>query len=232
MKAEKIQEILRLVKNNYQEIANDFDITRQKEIWPEIREFANKVEDNNSVLDLGCGNGRLLEALQDKKINYLGLDSSSELVKIAQNNYPEYKFVVGDLLNLETISEREFDFIFCLATWQHIPSQGLRLEALKQMAAKLKIGGTLIISNWNLWSNKKYYRMLCKNYWLKIIGKNQLDFNDLIFPWKNSRGEVISMRYYHAFTKTELKKLAHLADLKILLLRRDKYNFWLVLKKK
>lgn len=232
MKEQKIQEILTLVKNNYQEIANDFDLTRKKEIWPEIKEWAAKVKDNDQILDLGCGNGRLLEALKDKQINYLGLDNSSELIEIAKNNYPDREFISGDMLNLESAVKINFDFIFCLAALQHIPSKKLRLEVLKQMAAKLKIGGEIIVSNWNLWSHKKYRWQLIKNYWLKISGQNKLDFNDLIFPWKNPQGKIISLRYYHAFTKKELKKLARLANLKIIALNRDKYNFWLVLKRK
>ena len=232
MKKQKIQEILTLVKNNYQEIANDFDLTRKKEIWPEIKEWTAKVKNNDQVLDLGCGNGRLLEALKDKQINYLGLDNSSELIEIAKNNYPDREFISGDMLNLESAVKINFDFIFCLAALQHIPSKKLRLEVLKQMGAKLKIGGEIIISNWNLWSHKKYHWQLIKNYWLKIGGQNKLDFNDLIFPWKNPQGKIISLRYYHAFTKKELKKLARLANLKIIALNRDKYNFWLVLKRK
>ncbi len=232
MDANKIQEILELVRHNYDDISAQFDATRKKEIWPEIREFALKVKTDDQVLDLGCGNGRLLEAFKDKEINYLGVDNSQELIKLAQINYPEHKFIGGDILKLDSIANNKFDFIFCLATLQHIPSRELRIRALEQMASKLKIGGELIISNWNLWGQKKYRQQLIKNFWRKIFGRYELDFNDLVFPWKNAAGKIMSDRYYHAFTKKELKKLARRAQLKILVLRRDKYNFWLILKKK
>jgi len=231
MEEKKVQELLNLVKNNYQEIAVEFDMTRKKEIWPEIKEYAEKIKDGNSVLDLGCGNGRLIEALRDKKITYLGLDNSSALIKLAKINYPDKEFLVGDILSLENVSDNNFDFIFCLATLQHIPSRELRIKALEQMAVKLKDNGEIIISNWNLWGQKKYRPRLIKNYWLKILGKNKLGFNDLVFPWKNAQGETKSERYYHAYTKKELKKLARLAGLRILELKRDKYNFWIVLQK-
>lgn len=234
MKKEKAQKLLELVRNNYQDIAADFDATRKKEIWPEIRTFADKVKNGDRVLDLGCGNGRLLEALKDKEIDYLGVDNSSALIFLAKNNYPAQKFIIGDILALDGLKETPdnyYDFIFCLAALQHIPSRELRITALKNMAAKLKVGGEIIISNWNLWAHKKYRSRLIKNYFLKIIGRNELEPNDLVFPWKNSRGEEKTDRYYHAFTGRELKELARAAGLKTSSLKKDKHNLWLILKK-
>ncbi len=225
------QELLDLVKRNYQEIAADFDATRKKEIWPKMRELAEIVGERASVLDVGCGNGRLLEAFSNKTIKYLGLDNSPALVALAKSNYPDKEFRVLDILDLKLIPENNFDYIFCLAVLQHIPSQEMRLKSLKQMAAKLSPRGKLIISVWNLWKNKKYQPLLLKNYWLKITGRNELDYNDLMFPWRNSAGQKTSQRYYHAFTKRELEKLIKSAGLKVQQGTRDKHNFWYVLEK-
>lgn len=234
MKTEKVQELLNLVRDNYQDIASEFDATRKKEIGSEMRLFADKVKSSDSILDLGCGNGRLLEALKEKEIKYLGVDNSSELIRLAQNNYPTNKFIVGDILELENISDVPdcaYDFIFCLAVLQHIPSHELRIKVLRDMSAKLKNGGEIIISNWNLWAHKKYRPQLFKRYFLSLFSQKDIEPNDLIFPWKNSRGEEKSRRYYHAFTKMEIKKLARLSGLKLLVLKKDQYNIWAVLKK-
>ncbi len=232
MEEKKAKELLELVKRNYNEIATNFNATRKKEIWPEIRKIAEGVEEDASVLDLGCGNGRLIEVLKEKKVKYLGIDNSAELIKIAKNNYPANDFLLIDALDLKLLGEKKFDYIFCLAVIQHIPSRELRLEALETMAAKLNINGTLIISTWNLWRSPKHRSLLFRNYWLKLLGKYQLDYNDLLFPWKDSSGESISERYYHAYTKKELKKLSRLVNLRIIRLDRDKHNYWLVLKNK
>lgn len=232
MKKKIVEQLLLVVKRNYEAIAVDFDLTRKKEVWPKMRELAEVVNNNDKVLDVGCGNGRLLEVFVNKKIKYLGIDNSETLIKIAKGNYSNNEFQVGNILSLDQGPENNFDYVFCLAVLQHIPSRELRLQALRQMKSKLAPGGTLIISVWNLWKNKKYRPLIFKNYWLKIIGRNKLGFNDLLFPWVNNRGEKGSERYYHAFTKKELKKLARLAGLKLQKLEGDQYNYWYILKNK
>lgn len=230
MTDKKAEEILALVKTGYDLIATEFDLTRKKEIWPEIRTRANRLKAGDRVLDLGCGNGRLLEALKETAVDYLGVDSSPALISLARQNYPDKQFVVSDLLNIQEIPDGQFDYIFCLAVLQHLPGVRRREQALLEMTKKLKPQGEIIISNWNLWAHKKHRQQLFKNWWKKIIGRFDLDFNDLIFPWKSANGQEVCERYYHAFTKNELKRLAKKVDLEIISLEKDSYNFWLKLR--
>lgn len=226
MKQGQADKILNLVKRNYNEIAASFDATRKKEIWPQIREFAAAVMDGDKVLDAGCGNGRLLEAFKDKKIRYLGIDNSAELIKMAKNNYPEREFREADILNLNNVPEKDFDHIFCLAVLQHIPTDELRISFLKNLAAKLKPSGRLIVSVWNMGRIPKYRNMILKNHLLRIIGLYRLEARDLIFPWKDSSGQAVSNRYYHAFTVEEIKDLSREAGLKLKEIREDGHNIW------
>jgi 2-polyprenyl-3-methyl-5-hydroxy-6-metoxy-1,4-benzoquinol methylase len=226
MTKEQADAILNLVKRNYNEIAAAFDATRKKEIWPVIREFAAEIKDGDKLLDAGCGNGRLLEVLKDKKITYLGIDNSAELIKAAKINFPESEFREADILDLNNVPESNFDHIFCLAVLQHIPSRELRVKFLKNLAARLKPAGNLIVSVWNLRQIPKYRRMIWRNYWRLIFWRHKLEARDLIFPWKDSAGAVVSDRYYHAFTARELRRLGAAAGLKILEIKADKYNIW------
>jgi SAM-dependent methyltransferase len=231
MKKETAEHLLKIVHDNYNEIAADFNTTRKKEIWPEMILFTKDIKDGARVLDLGCGNGRLLEALKDKKIEYLGIDNSESLIKFASENYPGYQFIVSNILNPNTIQDKEFDYIFCLATLQHLPSRELRVQALRLMKNSLSEGGQIIISNWNMWAIKKYRFLIFKSFLNRIIAKNNLEFGDIIFPWKNSKGQETSERYYHAFRRNELFGLAKAAGFNNITIEKDKYNYWLLLKK-
>lgn len=233
MKLELIQKLSALSKQSYNQIAADFDATRKKYLWPEMLTFAAEIKDGAKVLDAGCGNGRLLEAFADKQIEYLGIDNSRALLNLAKANYPTYNFQELDLsapdfADTNFLVGQKFDFIFCIAVLQHLPSAPLRVQVLKNLKKLLAPGGQLVISNWNLWASPKR-NLVFKQGFKKIIGLNKLDFGDLIFPWKNSAGEEVSERYYHAFYKRELESLALQAGFKKIIVKKDPRNYWLIL---
>ena len=69
------------------------------------------VGDNKRILELGCGTGQLLNALNP---SYgVGVDLSTNMVSIAQKNYPNLEFIQGDLEDQEFISSLKgpFDYI-------------------------------------------------------------------------------------------------------------------------
>ena len=54
---------------------------------------------SSSVLDLGCGNGALTKALQEKGYLVKGMDSSNDLLETAKEEYPNIEFLYGDATN-------------------------------------------------------------------------------------------------------------------------------------
>ncbi|MFH1172974.1 MAG: methyltransferase domain-containing protein [bacterium] len=242
--------LLELVKRNYEEIAEDFDATRKKQLWPELIKLAGMVKDGDKILDVGCGNGRLAEAFREKKINYIGVDNSEKLIESAKKNAireiaslpavarNDRRFEVADILELDKLPENNFDYVFSIAVLHHLPGEDLRIKALEQMKNKINNNGKIIITVWNLWSQKKFSRLIVKFGLLKLVGKNppggeagKLDFGDILFNWKNSQGQPASQRYYHAFSRAELGKTVKSAGLRLAKSYHDKYNYYLILTK-
>lgn len=197
---------------DYNLISEDFSRTRQF-TW-DIEFLSKYVLDGDGVLDLGCGNGRLLEVFKEKKIDYFGLDGSEQLIEIAKKKYPKNRFEAGDILNLP-FPNNFFNKVFAIRILHHIPSKEFRLKALKEIKRVLKPKGILILTVWNVWGSKykiNLWRMI-KNCFLKIIGKSKLDFGDALVPWRKAKEEI--PRYFHFFTKSELKKLVERSNFKI-----------------
>lgn len=227
------KKLLTLVKESYAQIADDFNDSRKKQIWPELTKLAGAIDGSfrrQNVLDVGCGNGRLAALFQNQQIDYLGVDSCPELISLAKQNYGD-RFALGDILTLSRLPSFNFDYVFCVAVLHHLPGRELRLEALKQLKSKIKPGGTIIITVWNLWQQKKYRRLILKYWLLKLLKKNQMDFGDIVFNWHNTQGQPTGRRYYHAFSRRQLAKLAQAADLTIEKLYQDNFNYYLILKK-
>ncbi len=229
------KELLQKVEKNYQDIACQYNETRKKHLfplWNELIKISKKVKEGSRVLDVGCGNGRLLEAFIGKDINYLGVDSCEELLEYARKNYKNNKFQKADILNLGTIAEYNFDYIFSIAVLHHLPGRDLRLKALKQLYNKTKSSGQVVFTVWNLWKHDKYGKLIWRFWLLKLIGKNKMDFGDILWDWKNSQGERVSQRYYHAFNKWELRRICKKVGFKIKRIYTDKFNYYVVLEKK
>lgn len=214
------QLIINKVKQDYETIAEQFSNTRYKE-WDEFNTFSEYLEQATYVLDVGCGNGRLLFYLKDKQINYTGIDISPKLIEIAQklskgDELPHYRFISGDFTKLP-FNNQEFDLVFAIASIYHIPSNELRLEVFREVARVLKKNGIFIMTYWNMWHHQRI-KLVLKNILKKLIGQSQFDFFDAVKPWKNSSGEILVNRYCHAFTIRELRRLlikAKLIPLKI-----------------
>lgn len=58
-----------------------------------LKEF---IRPQDSVLDIGCGYGRLLDMMPFHwKGKYLGIDISDEMISMAENKYPNHPFLCG-----------------------------------------------------------------------------------------------------------------------------------------
>lgn len=198
MRKKYTEKIREQVKQTYGEIASEFDQTR-KGPWEEFKHFLRYVKRNDKVLDLGCGNGRLYDFLESKKVDYLGIDNNSALLKKAKENFPAAKFQLADMVDLD-FPDKNFDMIFCIAAFHHIPGPQLRKQATKEMHRVLKKNGVLILTVWNLFQ-WKYVKNLLKSIISFILHFGlKYAWNDLWVKWKDHS----SKRYYHAFLPNEL----------------------------
>lgn len=217
--------LLKKTRQDYNLIAEEYTRTRNF-IW-DIEGLAQYVIPGEKILDLGCGNGRLLEVLKDKDVDYVGVDNAEKLIEIAKKNYPQAKFLVGDALSLPFPSDF-FDKVFSIRVLPHIPSNEFQFQFLKEVNRVLKPGGLLILTAWYLYglTNKRNFLLMMKNIFLKIIRRSKLDFGDALIPW----GKKV-MRYYHYFTKRELKELAEESGFKVKKIWTTPFDIYLIAEK-
>jgi SAM-dependent methyltransferase len=68
----------------------------------------------SKILDIGCGTGHHVALLSSKGLDVLGIDISPSMIKKAKENFPDYKFNVGDALDGNIFESNSFTHILCM----------------------------------------------------------------------------------------------------------------------
>lgn len=91
------------------------------------------------ILDLGCGTGQLTADIAASGANVVGLDSSTEMLGQARQNYPKLKFVLADATSFRL--DEPFDAVFSNAALHWVKNGEAAVESI---AAALRSGGRFV----------------------------------------------------------------------------------------
>lgn len=95
------------------------------------------------ILDVGCGTGHHVAALEAQHIPAVGIDISGAMIKQAKEYYPDYNFVEGDVLKAVQFRGNSFTHILCLYFTLYYFED--KLTFLKNCMYWLMPGGALVI---------------------------------------------------------------------------------------
>ena len=133
----------------YSQIAKYFDNTRSY-IWPWIRDVMQEIPSNSTILDIGCGNGRNMQACPSN-CQVFGIDQCPELVQICQKR--NLHAIVGDMCQMP-FQDESFDLLLMIASFHHLSSVERRQQCLQECYRILKSNdnvngnGNLLIATW------------------------------------------------------------------------------------
>lgn len=204
----------------YDAEAKKYAQTREK-FRSDAEIFVDEIQGNEKktlkILEFGCGSGRLLKHLSEvkgKKIYYVGIDLSNELLKIAKkqikpsNKNISTEFVCDDILSaVKKYKQESFDYIIGIASFQHIPTQKDRFYLMKNFYRLLVYDGKLMMTDWSFSSRflQKFQSEILKAILKYVISRGKREWNTIMIPWISQR--QIAWRSYHIFTRKELLAL-------------------------
>jgi 2-polyprenyl-3-methyl-5-hydroxy-6-metoxy-1,4-benzoquinol methylase len=101
----------------------------------------------SSVLDAGCGNGRVGSALAERGHTVLGVDADAELVDAARSAYPEQTWLVGDLTELDVVLGDRPLFGAAVLAGNVMPylAPDTEIAVLRQVAAHVEPDGPIVM---------------------------------------------------------------------------------------
>lgn len=99
---------------------------------------------SDTVVEIGCGVGRLTRALTRRAEHVIAIDVSSEMLARARELNPELRNVTwlhGDGRSLSGVADASADGCFSHVVFQHLPEPELTLGYVREMARVLRPGG-------------------------------------------------------------------------------------------
>lgn len=113
----------------------------------ETVERLNPQINHGSVLDFGCGVGRLTRAFASRFQTCYGVDISERMIQGAQElhqAYPNCHFLVNAADNLRIFPDGSFDLIYTSLVLQHIPDRRIINAYIREFMRTLNVGGMLV----------------------------------------------------------------------------------------
>ncbi|MCD4792930.1 MAG: class I SAM-dependent methyltransferase [Bacteroidales bacterium] len=152
------------MKNYYSDLLNAIKMQKCYEIAParvkqfleaEIEFVLKKVDQTDTVLDLGCGYGRVSVELLKKVKKIVGIDISKENIELAKKITrinTNCEFYVMDAIDLK-FSDNCFDTVICIQNG----ISAFKVNPLKLMKESIRVtrkGGTVLFSTYS----KKFWK--------------------------------------------------------------------------
>lgn len=104
---------------------------------------------DETVLEIGCGVGRMTRRLADLSKRVIAVDVSEEMLRRCAMNIGgsanvEIQLVPGDG-RLPAVADQSVDVVFSYITLQHVPSRGAQLRYMRESARVLGPGGRMAL---------------------------------------------------------------------------------------
>ena len=119
----------------------DDDMIRKEDIISIILDNAH-IKEGIKVLDVACGTGVLFEDYIKRGAHVLGIDLSSEMVKVAKSKFPDIDVLCGDVEEIDF--DETFDVIHIYNAFPHFPSP---YSLINHLSKYVKKGGYLSVSH-------------------------------------------------------------------------------------
>ena len=173
------------MSNYYSKLLNANKLQKCYEIAParvkrylkaEIEFVLEEINHTDTVLDLGCGYGRVAVELMKKAKKVIGIDISKENIELAKKitaNKKNCEFYVMDAIDLK-FSDNYFDTVICIQNG----ISAFKVDPLKLFKESIRVtrkGGTVLFSSYSekFWKDRLEWFRIQSEY--DLIGK--IDYN-------------------------------------------------------
>jgi len=137
------------LKKKWEHYSVHFYSTQVAALLKTAVEKVAKKRDRFDILDLGCGDGRMLFGLQQEGVlrqagNITGVDISEVRINRLKQNIQRAVGIISDACSVTEMKDKSFDMIICSQVIEHVPNDAL---LVKEIVRLLRPDGYAYISS-------------------------------------------------------------------------------------
>lgn len=133
----------------------DYSNVDEREFWSSGRDnldrtlgaFGREIDRGDSVVEIGCGIGRITRAIAERAGSVLGVDVSPEMVdrcREALSDLDNVRVLVGNGHDLSGVPDASAHVVYSFIVFQHIPDPSITCEYIRDIGRVLRPGGWTI----------------------------------------------------------------------------------------
>ena len=131
-----------LVRRAYDACAQSYHESRKTQAPIELRGLLDRLDDGDSILDVGCGAGIPIARSLAKRHRVTGVDVSREMVALARGNVPAGNFICADVTSI-SFNPSSFAAVVAICSIFHLP-RAEQPALLRRVHRWLRPGGYLL----------------------------------------------------------------------------------------
>lgn len=208
---EKTRNTAVLLGDNNPQYADESNKIEKKIIKPYLN-----IGKQHKVLDIGCGVGRWAEDIIPTCNQYMGVDFSTEMIRVASKYFERYsnaKFINSafqDIFTNKDICNQKFDTVIIVGVSMYINENDLK-QCYEKLSKILNKGAIVYIEESvavqeRLTLNDIWSENLNDNY--NAIYRTREEYLDILAPLLSST-EIIKEDYMKQWDKKELSETSH-----------------------
>jgi SAM-dependent methyltransferase len=171
------------------------------------------------VLDLGCGNGRLLGYLghhREGRIEYLGVDECVPLLDAARSRYPNAYLHAAQLIGADgdpRVPQGSYDLVALMGVLHHIAGEQARHALVQAALARVAPRGLLVMTVWRFANDPRLAKRVVSWSSPEALASSQLDRaqlepGDALLRWGD---DLQALRYCHSASSQEIERWTSMA---------------------
>jgi ubiquinone/menaquinone biosynthesis C-methylase UbiE len=157
-----------------------------------------------AILDLGVGGGRTTSYLSSIASRYVGLDYSSEMIRVCRHKFPDLEFICCDADDLSSVPDQTFDaVVFSFNGLDCLLPESKRMRCLAECHRVLRNRGVLIFSSHN--PRAIFERIAWDSARLRTFAEKFLSTSHLLFSV--CFGCLTALKSTHSLTRALVNSL-------------------------